>query len=135
MLRLAEFVIAALLLAAPAHAAPDNAIVVELNSAETAPGKCRVAFVVDNKGEAIESLKLDLAVFNREGIVQRRLVTEMGPLRKAKTIVRTFDLEGECGGIGSILVNDVTACAPGEPGACLDRLALSSRAPGIRLYK
>ena len=135
MLRFAEFVFAALLLAAPAHAAPDNSIVVELNSAETAQGKCRVAFVVDNKGDAIESLKLDLAVFNREGIVQRRLVTEMGPLRKAKTIVRTFDLEGECGAIGSILVNDVSACTPGEPGACLDRLALSSRAPGIRLYK
>ena len=135
MLRLAAFAIAALLLAEPAQAAPDNAIAVELNSAESAQGRCRVAFVIENKGDAIESLKLDLAVFNRDGIVQRRLVTEMGPLRKAKTIVRSFDLEGECGAIGSILVNDVTACAPGEPGACLDRLSLNSRVASVRLYK
>ena len=135
MRRLATFAVIALLLAAPAHAAPDSAIAVELNSVETVQNRCRVAFVVENKGDAVESLKLDLAVFNRDGVLQRRLVTEMGPLRKAKTIVRSFDLDGECGQIGSILVNDVTVCTPGEPGACLDRLALSSKAKDIRFYK
>jgi hypothetical protein len=65
----------------------------------------------------------------------RRLLTEMGPVRSAKTIVRTFAVEAECRQIGSILVNDVTACAPGEPGACLDGLGLSSRLQALRLYK
>ena len=64
-----------------------------------------------------------------------RLLTEMGPVRAAKTIVRTFAVEAECRQIGSILVNDVTACAPGEPGACLDGLGLSSRLQALRLYK
>jgi hypothetical protein len=130
------FALALCLLAAPAFSTPDNAIAIELNSIETVQTGCRIAFLVENSGAAqIDSLKLDLAIFNREGVVQRRLVTEMGPIRKAKTIVRTFELDGECGQIGSILVNDVTACVPGDAGACLERLNLSSRSTGIRLYK
>jgi hypothetical protein len=140
MLHRPGFAIAALLLAAlpltPAHGAQDDSINVELNSVEGVQTKCRMAFVIDNKDEvALETLKLDLAVFNRDGVVQRRLVIEMGPVRRAKTMVRTFEIDGDCGQIGSILVNDVTACAPGEPGACLDRLTLTSRVSGIRLYK
>lgn len=132
--------IAALLLAAlvfaPARAAQDDSINVELNSVEGVQSRCRMVFVVDNKDEtALESLKLDLAVFNRDGVVQRRLVIELGPVRRAKTMVRTFEIDGDCGQIGSILVNDVTACAPGEAAACLDRLTLTSRVSGIRLYK
>ena len=108
---------------------------VELNTIETADNRCRLTFVIENKAkEAMESLKLDLAVFNPQGIVQRRLVTEMGPLRAAKTIVKTFAVDGACGELGSILVNDVT-CAPGTPDACLGGLTLSSRMKDVRLYK
>jgi hypothetical protein len=125
-----------LLAAAPARAAPEETLRVELNALENVQGRCRYSFVVENKGEAgVESLKLDLAVFGRDGVVQRRLVTEMGPLRRAKTMLRAFELEGECGQIGSILLNDVTACAPGDPASCLDALALTSRVQGVRLYK
>ena len=51
------------------------------------------------------------------------------------TMVRTFAVDADCRQIGSILVNDVTACTPGEPVACLDGLALSSRLQALRLYK
>jgi hypothetical protein len=34
-----------------------------------------------------------------------------------------------------VLVNDIAACAPGEPNACLDGLTLSSRVKDVRLYK
>ena len=116
--------------------AADNPIQVELNAAESAESRCRLSFVIANKdAAAIESLKLDLAVFGRDGVIQRRLATEMGPLRGGKTIVKTFAVEGECGQIGSILVNDVTACTPGDANACLDRLVLNSRLPNVRLYK
>jgi hypothetical protein len=118
------------------RAAPEGAIRMELNAAESVQTSCRLSFVIENKAEtAIETLKLDLAVFGREGAIQRRLVVELGPIRGSKTIVKAFDVDNECGQIGSILVNDVTACAPGEPGTCLDRLALSSRPPTIRLFK
>lgn len=120
----------------PALAGSGDPIQVELNAIESVQSRCRLSFVVENKSEgAIESLKLDLAVFGREGTIQRRLVVEMGPVRGAKTMVRTFELDGDCAQIGSILVNDVTACTPGGPDACLDRLALSSRVPNVRLFK
>jgi len=128
-------VIAATLIAAPAICAADDAINVELNVLESAQNRCRFAFVVENKGNSpLETLKLDLAVFDRDGVVRRRLVTDLGPVRKQKTIVKSFELEGECQ-VGAILVNDVAACSPGDAAACLERLTLSSRVTGIRMYK
>jgi hypothetical protein len=128
-------IIAAAVVAAPVVCSADDAINVELNVLESAQNRCRFAFVVENKGDtAVETLKLDLAVFDRDGVVRRRLVTDLGPVRKQKTIVKSFELEGECQ-VGSILVNDVAACTPGDAAACLDRLTLSSRVNGIRMYK
>jgi hypothetical protein len=124
------------LLAGVAGSAPAEPIRVELNAMENAEGRCRVSFVIENKGEAaVETLRLDLALFNRGGIVQRRVATDMGPVRAAKTIVKTFTLEGGCDEIGSVLVNEVAACTPAEPNVCLDRLALSSRIEKVRFYK
>jgi hypothetical protein len=108
----------------------------ELNTAESADTRCRLTFVIENKTErALDSFKLDLALFNPEGIIQRRMVIEMGPVRGQKTTVKTFSAEGDCSQVGAILINDVTACAPPDPGACLDGLTLNSRIKTIRLYK
>jgi len=131
-IRFAVACAAAVLTATVARAAPVN---VELNTVESADNRCRITFVIENKGkEALESLKLDLAVFNPQRIVQRRLATELGPVRGSKTIVKTFALDGACGDIGSILVNDVT-CSPGKPEDCIDGLTLSSRLKDVKLYK
>ena len=132
----ALFPIMILLIASSARSAPNDPIRVELNLAESVQNKCRLSFLIENKSETpIERLTPDLAIFNREGIIQRRLVAEMGPVYRSKTIIKTFEIEGECGQIGSILINDITACSPGDPGACLDRLALSSRVPNITLFR
>jgi hypothetical protein len=125
-----------LLISSPVRSAPNDPIRVELNLAESVQSKCRLSFLIENKSETpIERLTPDLAIFNRDGIIQRRLVAEMGPVYRSKTIIKTFEIEGECGQIGSILVNDVTACTPGDPGLCLDRLVLSSRVPSISLFR
>ena len=122
-------------LLSPALAA-DETLRLELNAAENAQNSCRLSFLVENKSaNALESMKVDLAVFNPQGVITRRLIVELGPVRRAKTIVKTFELEGDCNQIGAILVNDVTACSPGDPASCLDQLALSSRPQSIRLYK
>jgi hypothetical protein len=124
------------LIASAAHSAPNDPIRVELNLAESVQSKCRLSFLIENKSDTpIERLTPDLAIFNREGIIQRRMVAEMGPVYRSKTIIKTFEIEGECGQIGSILVNDITACTPGDPGLCLDRLVLSSRVPNISLFR
>ena len=131
-IRFAIVFVAAVLASTSAFAASVN---VELNTVETADNRCRITFVIENKAkDGLESLKLDLAVFNPQRVVQRRLATELGPVRGEKTIVKTFALDGACGEIGSILVNDVT-CAPGAPDACIDGLTLSSRMKDVRLYK
>jgi hypothetical protein len=121
----------------PAFAlAAEPKLSVELNTAEGSQNRCLLTFVVENKDAAqVESLKLDLVVFNKEGRMHRRMVTEMGPIRGAKTIVKSFSVDGECGEIRSILLNDITACTPGDPGACLDAINLSSKIESVRLYK
>ena len=124
-----------LVLPALAFAANDK-FTVELNKAETADNRCWLTFVVENKTEAgLDSLKLDLVVFNRENRMQQRMTTELGPVRAAKTMVKTFATNSKCADIRSILVNDVAACTPGKPDACLEGLGLSSLVEGLRLFK
>ena len=132
---LRALVVLQVLLPRCAFAADEN-VLVELNSVETADNHCRLNFVVQNRSDvAIESMKLDLVGFGTEGGILRRLITEMGPVRPAKTVVRAFIVDIDCHQLGAVLVNDVTACAPSEPGACLDGLGLSSRVKTVRLYK
>src|ERR1044072_2612380 len=109
---------------------------VELNAAENAENHCRLTFVIENRGKtALESLKLDLALFNTDGAVYRRMLVDMAPLRANKTIVKTFEADGNCAQLGAVLLNEVAACQPGDPNACQDQLALSSRVKTVRLYK
>jgi hypothetical protein len=125
--------IMALSLATPALA---QDMQIELNALENAESRCRMTFVIENKGKAaVESLKLDLVLFNTDGAVYRRMVVDMAPVRPAKTIVKAFATDGECAQVGKVLVNEVTACTPGDVAACQDQLALSSRVKAVRLYK
>jgi hypothetical protein len=121
---------------APALAQSQEAVRIELNTVENAENRCRMTFVIDNKTDhAFETLKVDFALFNTDGAVYRRMIADMGPLRASKTAVKTFATDGDCAQLGSLLVNEVTACTPGEPNACLDALALSSRIKAVRFYK
>ena len=133
-MRLGLALLFTLIALAPARA--QDAVRIELNTVEHAENRCRMTFVIENKtSHAVDSLKLDIALFNTEGAVYRRMVTDMGPVRAAKTVVKTFATDGDCAQLGSLLVNEVAACTPGEPNACLDQLALSSRVKAVRLYK
>jgi hypothetical protein len=121
-------------------AAAELAIPIELNKLEplaTTPPGCRIYFVVSNPDPMpIPVLRLDLVLFGTDGVIARRVALDLGPLPAKKEAVRLFDLSGlSCKSIGQILVNDVLACQfTGKPAAeqqrqaCLDRLAVSSRA-------
>jgi hypothetical protein len=118
------------------YARAEEAIRIELNSLENADARCRMSFVIENKNkQALDSLKLDLALFNAEGAMFRRMMIDVAPVRPAKTIVRTFATDGDCAQIGSLLLNEVAACVPGEPVACQDDMSLSSRIKTVRFYK
>ena len=126
-----------LIVATPAHAgALTDTIRVELNSLAASEQKCRLSFVLKNEAFSdVQSLKLDLVLFDRQGVIGRRLIAEMGPLRAAKTVVKSFDVDEPCTNLGSVLVNDAADCAPEQPASCLDRLTLSSHVADIRLFK
>lgn len=121
------------LLAPLSGLAAGEKLFLELNSAEAVENRCRLNFVVQNKSDsALESMKLDLVVFDTWGAIRQRMLTEMGPVRPLKTSVRTFVLDMDCAQIGSILMNDVAACAPASPNECLDGLLLASRLKEVR---
>jgi hypothetical protein len=133
-MRMIVVLVLSLLAPLAAQAAEQN-VRVELNTMESAENQCRMTFVVENKSASLDSLKLDLVVFNTESIVYRRLLTELGPVRAGRTIVKTYAIETKCAQVGAVLVNSVSACNPGDPEVCLDGLALSSRVKDVRLYK
>ncbi len=120
----------------PVFAQAEDIARLELNKAENIDNRCSLTFLLENKtNRTIDSLKPDLALFNPEGVIQRRMVIELGPVRGMRTNVRTYATDGQCSQIGAILVNDGTTCAPIEAAACMDGLALSSRVATIKLYK
>ncbi|MBP0446401.1 Tat pathway signal protein [Roseomonas sp. SSH11] len=122
---------------APAAPGPDAPkLSVELNRLEARNEGCRVWMLVRNPGPAVDPLRLDLVIFGKDQVVNRRIALDLGPLPAEKTMARIFDLAGTpCDGVGHILLNDVLACAPDAPAACLARLSVSSRAQGVALEK
>ncbi|CAO4171394.1 Tat pathway signal protein [Methylorubrum populi] len=99
---------------------------IELNRLEPAGEACRTYMLVDNsRGPALKSLKVDLFAFDTEGVAQKRLAVELGPVQEKKTVVRLFDFAGlACPKIGRLLLNDVLTCEGGDATreTCLERI-------------
>lgn len=114
----------ATLIAAPASA---ESVRVELNKLEPNNGACRAYMVTENgRDSALQSLKLDLVMFNADGVIAKRLAVELGPLPAGKTRVKAFDIDGVgCGGVSRILLNDVLSC--GGAADCLSLVTVASR--------
>src|SRR5262245_53719829 len=89
--------VAVQLLAPLCAIAADEKVLIELNTAEASDNHCRVSFVIENKSAAaIQSMKLDLVAFGTDGAILQRFLIEAGPLRAAKTMVRTAIFNPEC---------------------------------------
>ena len=103
----------------------------ELNRLEPNGEACRTYLVIDNsRGTALKSLKVDLFAFDTDGIAQKRLGVELGPVPDRKTIVRLFDFPTiACPKIGRVLLNDVLACEGGQASreSCLERIETESK--------
>lgn len=114
--------------AAPAASTPQ--LTVELNKLEPVEKGCRVYTVVDNPGTmGFQTLKLDLILFHTDGVIGRRLMLDLAPLKSSKKTVKMFDLDGTaCDKIGSFLVHDVMECKSdsGPVDKCLDAITLKS---------
>ncbi len=121
--------VAACALAAAAGLAAASPVEIELNKLEPREGGCQAWLVARNEGPAAhDSLRLDLVIFDRDGVIARRLAVEAGPLAAEKTVVKAFVAEGlSCETVGSVLLNDVLSCSGDGP--CLDAVRVSARPP------
>ena len=122
----------AMLVASNSALGSDESVLVELNKLEPNEGDCRAYLVMKNESaSAFESLKLDVVVFDTDGIVAKRLAVEAAPLPRDKTSLKVFDIGGlPCDRVGRVLLNEVMTCADDaqERGDCLELMTTSSRA-------
>ncbi len=76
-----------------------------------------------------QAVKLDLVLFQQDGVIGRRFAIDLAPLKPQKRTVKLFDLdELACDRIGSLLINDVVECktADGPLDDCLAGLSVKS---------
>ena len=126
----------AMLLVAPgmrmALAEPNGMIHLQLNKLEPGRDGCQTHVVLHNdRARDLQSIKLELVVFDADGVVNRNLVLPFSSLPPDKTKHQAFVLDGlSCDRIGRILVNDVRECTDqeGPVDGCLGLLALTSLA-------
>lgn len=104
---------------------------IELNKLEPVEGACRAYMIFENQsGQAYDSLKLDLVMFDSDGVINKRLAVEGAPLPAGKTSVKLFDIKDvTCEQLGRILLNDVLSCRSptGERNDCLAEIETASR--------
>lgn len=116
----------------------DGVIGVELNRLEPAGDACRPNLVLVNGTDLMLSeFRLDMVMFDADGIVADRLAVDASPLLPGNTSLIVFEVPAmACDGIGRVLINAVLACAggPDEPGGCLSLIEPSSRTD-VALFK
>ncbi len=113
----------------PASSAPE--IKIELNKLESSENACRAYLLLENRSHlSFESLKLDLVLFDAEGVVAKRLAVEAAPLPKDKTSLKVFNISKlPCNGIGRVLLNKLTSCSDTQRARddCLAMVSTSAR--------
>jgi len=111
--------------------AADEKLSIELNSIGLRNDSCEVYLRVSNKTpDGFDVFKVDLAFFDRAGVINDRSLVELGPLRANKTSLHVFQMpEMECGNVGEVLLNNVTECTAtsGAPVDCLGIVTLSAK--------
>jgi hypothetical protein len=123
--------VAALLVLPGATAGADEGLTLELNKVEEAAEGCQAFFLLNNQsGHVFDGFRLELILFDQDGVVSERLRVDMAPVRHDKRTVSTYIFPGmSCAEIGSILVNDVPVCESrdGAELDCVDLLKVSHR--------
>ena len=106
-----------------------DALAIELNKLEPQKDSCRAYVVItNNSSTAYQALKLDLVVFQPDGVIGRRFALDLAPLLAQKRSIKLFDFDIPCDQVGSLLINDVLEC-DGETGSipnCLANITATS---------
>jgi hypothetical protein len=114
----------------PAAAPASSGTSLELNKLESTDKGCRAYMVVNNPTDTVyQSFKLDLVLFQTDGVIGRRFALDLAPVKAQKKSVKLFELDGiACDKIGSFLINDVMDCKSetGPAENCLQKMTTSS---------
>lgn len=106
---------------------------VELNRLEPRGEACRTYLLLENKGNTdYKSLRLDLFVLDKGGVISQRLAVETAPLEPKKTSIKLFDFPAtSCEDFGRVLLNGVISCEANgtKRDDCLRAIETSSKAP------
>src|SRR5690625_603345 len=106
-------------------------LVVELNKVEQLDNACRAYLLFENGQDSrFDEFRLDLVLFDGEGVIARRIAVEAAPLRAGRSVVKLFDLADlQCQTIDRVLLNDISPCADeaGPRDDCVDLVELRSR--------
>ena len=107
-------------------------LAVELNKfEEIAGGGCRAYFLFRNDtGASFEGFQMSLAIFNKDGVIDRLLSIDAAPLPVARTTLKLFEIpQIACADIGQVLLHDIPVCKPqnGEQTDCFPLIDLKSR--------
>lgn len=123
-------------LPAPAEAqeaARQPSLLLDLNALQSSNGGCRLTFVVSNGlPTPIDRAAFEMALFDKEGVVDRLTVLDFRDMPRGKTKVSRFDLSGvKCADISRVLVNQATECQGTnvEANACMTGLRTETRTP------
>ena len=118
--------------------AETNSMTVQLNKLESEGSTCRAYIVLENRGEvSFDALRLDLVIFDKDGVIARRLAVDAAPMAAGRTGVRVFGINNHaCDNIGRVLLNDTLNCASssGDISGCMNRIATESIA-GVPFIK
>ena len=107
------------------------ALMVELNTAQTLDGACRLSFLIKNEHPSdIKSVVYETVLFNADGSVNQLTLFDFGLLPSSRPRVRQFDVQGVvCSDLGQLLINDANNCESTDldPSICVSTLDLRSR--------
>ena len=109
----------------------EPALLVELNTAETTTGACRLSFLIQNEHSVgIDQVVFETVLFDANGEVSQLTLFDFGSLPSGRPRVRQFELPNiSCDGLSSILINGATSCDAGQldKTICDSSLELKSR--------
>ncbi|HSM27229.1 MAG TPA: Tat pathway signal sequence domain protein [Thioalkalivibrio sp.] len=115
-----------------------GALSVQLNKLEADGDACRAYIVLENASDiTFEGLRLDMVLFDVDGVIARRLAVDAAPLAAGKTSVRVFGISNlACDNIGRVLLNDILVCqdATGDRTDCMQHIVPDSIA-GVPFIK
>lgn len=115
-----------------AATAQTSKLTIEINKFEEIEGGgCRAFFLFQNNTPtSFEGFEMSLAIFNKQGVIDRLLTIDAAPLPVARTMLKLFEVpQIACTDIGQVLLHDVPVCKPqnAENTDCYPLIDLSSK--------